>query len=174
MDRSFARRGLERGKGILSSGAPASFSVEVTLAGDQGNIECEFGDIFYLEVDLENTGNTALDSRRKEHPDYLSYHWGSSTGETLDHEGLRTPLLEAIPPGGRAVLPIRVSVTPGAQEAVIVIDVVREGVAWSSELGGSKVEVPRTITSGSAADMLADLLTTDGLIETNGAGVVEF
>lgn len=174
MDRSFARRGLERVKGVLSSRVPASFSVEVDLAGDQGNIECEFGDIFYLEVDLENTGNTALDSRRKDHPDYLSYHWKSSTGETLDHEGLRTPLLDPVPPGGRAILPMRVSVTPGAGEAVIVIDVVREGVAWSSEPGGSTVEVPCTITSGAAADLLADLLTADGLVETSAAGVAEF
>jgi SAM-dependent methyltransferase len=174
MDRSFARRGFERVRGLVSSGAPAAFYVEVALAADPGDIERELGDIFYLEVDIRNTGNTALDSRREGHPDYLSYHWKSDTGMTLDHDGLRTPFLEPVPPGARAVLPMRVSVTPRAGEAVIVVDVVREGVAWSSELGGSTVEVRCTISSESAAGLMAGLLTSDSRVETGGAGVAEF
>jgi SAM-dependent methyltransferase len=174
MDRSFARRGLERVKGLVSPGAPATFSVEVALAADPGDIKRESGDIFYLEVDIRNNGNTPLDSRREDNPDYISYHWKSGAGASLDRDGLRTPFLEAVPPGARVVLPMRVSVTPTAGEAVIVVDVVREGVAWSSELGGSTVDVGCTITSGGAAGLMEGLLTRDSRVVTGGAGVAEF
>ena len=161
-------------KGLLSSGNRRQLSVEIELVDAPGKINCEFGEIFQLVVSLRNLGDSILDSRRPEHPDYLSYHWETPDGRTLDYDGLRNPFLDPITPGSRASVRMRVSVTPRVEEAVLVVDLVREGVAWLSELGGQTATVPCEISVGDDVQRSAERLDDDTEGGTHASTVEEF
>jgi SAM-dependent methyltransferase len=148
-------------KGLLRPGDRPRLSVEIGPAEAPARINCEFGEIIHLEVSVKNTGESVLDSRRPGNPDYLSYHWEAPDGRILDRDGLRNPFLEPVVPGSRVSRRMRVSVTQRVKQAVIAVDVVREGVAWLSQLGGGTLKIPCEISVGEGVERLAERLEDD-------------
>lgn len=110
-------------------------------------LECDYGDILELGVRVSNEGSEVLDSSHPFHPDFLSYHWLSPEGESLVEDGFRTPLLSIVHPGQSQVVRLKVSVSAMVGEAVLEIDMVKEGIYWFAEVGGKPLRIPCSIGS---------------------------
>lgn len=111
-----------------------------------GRLECTFGDIIELNIRVKNLGSSTWSTGRTRQPDFVSYHWEVPTGESLEHEGLRTPLPCPVIPGESVAVRMKVSVTAPGEEAVLAVDMVREGEAWFSDLGTTPLRVPCSIS----------------------------
>jgi hypothetical protein len=92
------------------------------------------GERFQLTLRLTNTGWFHWGSSDRE-PVMLSYHWIDSKGRTLVYDGLRTPLAMPVPADHSVETVLRVEAPAPPGRAVLVIDLVHEGVAWFSEQG---------------------------------------
>lgn len=89
-----------------------------------------------VQVTVTNTGTVAWSGRSRSSW-ALSYHWLEATaGTVVDFEGVRTPFVSSVAPGGRATVAARVVAPPLAGEYVLAWDVVEEDVAWVSQHGG--------------------------------------
>ena len=146
--------------------APA-FLVLVEVVGDPGPVRCAYGDIFYVKARIRNLGTETLDSGRPTRPDYLSYHWETPDGGSLDYEGLRTPLPAPVPPGGELFCPVRISVTVGPGDVVARVEPVREGEAWIEVAGDGAAMVECTVARSDDEDELRSRL--ERLAEEGGS-----
>jgi hypothetical protein len=63
----------------------------------------------------------------------ISYHWRTPAGETVVWEGLRTPLPHDVAPGGEIELLVEVQTPREPGTYVLVLDPLRERLAWFSE-----------------------------------------
>jgi SAM-dependent methyltransferase len=137
----------KKARSIVSrlKGGQASLHATTEPAGDVERGRCDYGDIFEIIVRVTNDGNESLDSSHPFHPDFLSYHWLGTAGDELVSDGFRTPLLGIVHPGQSQVVRLRVSASAMVEEAVLVIDMVREGICWFAELGGDPVKIPYEI-----------------------------
>ena len=59
------------------------------------------------------------------------------TGSTVVWDGLRTPLTADVPPGATATVNARVSAPPAGGPYNLTVDLVREGIGWLGQVGGS-------------------------------------
>ena len=89
---------------------------------------------------MANVGTAALSSHDPVTAS-LSYHWINASGTEVVHGGRRTGLNPSLPPGAYAQIPMRVTAPgePGLYR--LQLDVVREHIAWLSDLGASTHEV---------------------------------
>lgn len=172
----FVKKPIWRKSSRSVTGEADSRRVGIRILDHPGPVEREYGDMFYLRVELENLGGDNLDSERPSKPDYLSYHWETATGQALDHEGLRTPLPSAVPPGGSLILPMRVSVTVGPGEAVLRASVVREGEAWFPARETSRSRLAYQIAAGADESRLREEVkqVTGGGVKTRAETVEGF
>ena len=85
-------------------------------------------------------------------PVYLSYHWRTEEGVTVEHEATRTALTRDVPPNkqARQEVTIDVPTEPGAY--TLTLDAVREHVAWFSSRGGATCEAQVEVIAPAAAD----------------------
>ena len=80
-----------------------------------------------VNVRVENDGPSTLSSNGA-HPVRLSYHWIDSAG--VEHEGIRTALLDDLPPGGSVTLPVFVEAPLKSGSYKLRIRAVQEEIAW--------------------------------------------
>lgn len=97
---------------------------------------------FSVNLRVSNSGSCTLSSRGPQ-PVMLSYHWIGPDGDL--QEGLRTPLLDDLPPGLTISIPLFVAApsTPGPFR--LMIRAVQEGVEW---LEHSSVEFEIEVSGG--------------------------
>jgi hypothetical protein len=60
----------------------------------------------------------------------VSYHWRSPTGETVDVEGIRSPLTAPLGPGETQIVPVWVAAPAEAGQYILEFDLVHEHVRW--------------------------------------------
>jgi hypothetical protein len=91
-------------------------------------------------VELENAGTAEWRSAGEPRGIHLAYHWLDELGNPIVWDGLRSPLGQPVPPGGRlrADLLIRGPIPPGGYR--LAIDLVDEGRAWFAEFGNAPLE----------------------------------
>jgi len=98
------------------------------------------GESFQVSLTLTNTGWLPWSSSDSQ-PVLLSYHWRDSRGRTLMQDGLRTPLATSFPPGHSAGVVLRVQALDAPGRALLVIDLVHEGVTWFSDQGVAPYQI---------------------------------
>lgn len=74
----------------------------------------------------------------------VSYHWLDDRGEPVVWDGARTPLPQAVEPGGELSLEVRLRAPQRPGRYRLAWDMVHEGVAWFSERDPSP-QPPRTV-----------------------------
>lgn len=87
-----------------------------------------------LTVELENAGSAEWRSRGDEGVQ-LSYHWLDLRGNAIIWDGERTPLAEAVDPGRRVRLPLRLRAPLPPGRYVLGVDLVEEFRFWFAEIG---------------------------------------
>lgn len=102
----------------------------------------EPGGTVLLLATVRNDGKTPWSSDGPV-PVNLAYHWLDQDGGTVDFEGQRTALPEQIEPGMMVEIPMRVKAPRRPGRYVLVLDLVRENVAWFSSRGADthRVEI---------------------------------
>lgn len=145
MDR--VKRTLKRLERRLSGPREQALAAAIEAPDGPRRLECTFGDIIELNVRVKNLGSSVWSTGRARQPDFVSYHWEAPGGDSLDYDGLRTPLPCPVTPGETAAVRMKVSVTAPWEEAVLVVDMVREGEAWFSELGTRPLRIPCLISA---------------------------
>ena len=89
------------------------------------------GDVFGLPVTVTNTSEGTWPARGAARVQ-LAYHWLDADGETIVREGVRTPLPGPVAPGESIALEMEILAPPGPGRYTLVLDAVRERVAWFS------------------------------------------
>jgi phosphoglycerol transferase MdoB-like AlkP superfamily enzyme len=84
-----------------------------------------------VAVEIRNLGRHGWSA---EYGDALAYHWLSSEGEVVEWDGLRTPLVEPVPPDARRVIEAALRTPDRAGDYLLVWDIVREREHWVSQL----------------------------------------
>ncbi len=121
-----------------------------------------------VQVTVVNTGNITW-SATGATPFNLAYHLYDKAGKTLVWDGARTPLGTDLAPGQSRTLPLTFPVPSTSGDYTLAVEMVREGVGWFSQLGGTPaVRIPLAVTSGLSAAYGAT--TTPGQV-TIGATV---
>jgi SAM-dependent methyltransferase len=88
---------------------------------------------FEIEVRVRNDGAQPLKSLPP-YPVHLSYHWLDATSrEAVQFEGLRSPLLPFVRPGGSLSATVHVRPPPRSGPHVLRVTLVQEGVRWFDE-----------------------------------------
>jgi hypothetical protein len=67
-------------------------------------------------------------------PIHLSYHWFDAGGNITVFEGVRTPLIPSVEPGGSETYEVKIAAPPGPGQYRLHITLVQEGVGWFDEL----------------------------------------
>jgi hypothetical protein len=67
-------------------------------------------------------------------PINLSYHWFDTNGNITVFEGVRTPLIPSIEPGGSQTYEMKIAAPPEPGEYRLRVIVLQEGVSWFDEL----------------------------------------
>ena len=96
--------------------------------------------------------------------DRMSYRWIDDDGEIVVRDGLRTPLPGPVAPGESVVLDVRVRglATPGRY--TLVLEMVREHVAWYGDPVRGRAELRLRVMRGSSALGLGLLALACGLV----------
>ena len=113
------------------------------------------GELFEVPVRLVNRSLSAWSSAGPL-PVKLSYRWLDPAGKTLDLASRRTRIEPPVPPGGELAAAIAVEAPPAAGRYTLVLDLVREHVAWFSRRGGEVADAPVEVASRPAAPATAD------------------
>lgn len=89
-----------------------------------------------VEVEVENAGTAVWRAGIN-----AAYHWLDERGNPIVWDGLRTPFTEAVAPGGRRALPMRLRapIPPGRYR--LALDLVDEGRLWFAEAGSERLEL---------------------------------
>lgn len=101
---------------------------------------------FSVNIRIRNTGKSIISSTVDTEPVLISYHWYNENDEAL--EGIRTPLLMDIAPGGELTVPVFFQ-APG-QEGIYRLEIcaVHESLRWlDSNLLQFNVKVSESSTS---------------------------
>jgi hypothetical protein len=103
-----------------------------------------FGATHTLDIPLTNSGTSAWPAGGST-PVRLSYHWHDSAGHLLVWDGVRTALPADVPSGGSTTITARVTAPELGGAVRLTFDLVREGVAWFQDLGGTPVQFGTTV-----------------------------
>ncbi len=87
------------------------------------------GERFTVGVDLANVSSATL-RMAPPNPVQLSYHWLDAINGMAVVEGVRTPLVEPLPPGGIGVVEVRVIAPNEAGRYLLRVAAVQEFVRW--------------------------------------------
>jgi SAM-dependent methyltransferase len=122
--------------------------VRLELAGELPASLYRLGDVIYLDVRVTNVGEGEIGSSAGkswwegwDNQDFLSYHW-SASGKRQKWEPRRTPFAEPLAPGESAVVRLTVVVSARESDAVLEVDMVREGEFWYAEVGDRALRLP--------------------------------
>ncbi len=108
------------------------------------------GEHFTLDLRLWNTSEHPWPAEGATRVN-LSYHWLGPAGERRVWDGLRTGLPRDVPPGGQVRVELRVRAPAEPGDYRLVLDPVRERVAWFSERNaGLSWETPVEVLAGEA------------------------
>lgn len=140
MDR--AKRALGGVRRRLKGAESPSLMASIEPLDPSLELEFAYGEIMEIPLRIENLGSEVWDTHRSRNPDLVSYHWETVKGESVDQDGLRTPLPSPVPPGGSVTVRLRVSVSTSLEDAVLSVDMVREGEAWFSQRGSASLRIP--------------------------------
>ena len=127
--------------------APVTYAV---VFGAPASASAYFGEAKSLPVSVTNSGNIAWNATGP-NPVDLAYRLVDQDGNVVIAEGTRTPLAADVPPGGTAALTLSYVAPSRAGTYTLVIDLVREGVAWFAALGSAPFRQSVAVTSGLAA-----------------------
>ena len=93
------------------------------------------GELLRVRLRQKNRSFRTWSSSHPEHPDLAGYHWLDRRGQVVIWEGERTSLPRSIQPDEECEVEMRIK-TPGHPGRFLLeFDMVREGLAWSSEAG---------------------------------------
>jgi hypothetical protein len=125
------------------------------IVADQNPITLAAGETMTTTVQLRNTSIVAWQASGPQ-PVRLSYHWlDAATKQTVVLNGLRTDLLDDLPPDAEVVLAARVRAPAAPGQYILQWDVLQEHVTWFSTYRNPMVNVPVTVTPSSQAVVTA-------------------
>ncbi|MGH2378987.1 MAG: SpoIID/LytB domain-containing protein, partial [Candidatus Limnocylindria bacterium] len=111
-----------------------------------------------------NSGSAAWTSGG-DSPVNLSYHWHDEAGNTVVWDGVRTALPSDVAPGETVTADMQLVAPPSDATYRLTIDLVREGVGWFGQFGGTApatvdvVVAPIFFAAGYASTESADAYT---------------
>ena len=122
----FNRLGMNTPEVIDASGSMAALA-GVSFIGQRER--------FTLGVEISNCGGQIWCGEGNR-PVQLSYHWLNENGETVEHDGHRSPLPgSAVRPGQTVRADVMVEAPDRPGNHVLVISMVQEGVCWFEDRG---------------------------------------
>ena len=139
--------------------APIFFAAQYAAAA---SVIAYVGEIKTIPVTVTNTGNVPWGGTDTVN---LAYHVLDASGQVLVWEGLRTAL-GTVAVGGSKQVQLTVIVPATLGQYTLVIDAVREGVAWLGDAGSAPARVAMRVDSGYSAGYAA---TTTPQVATIGA-----
>jgi hypothetical protein len=83
-------------------------------------------------------------------PVLLSYHWLDTAGQTVQFDGRRSDLPAAVASGDSALAEIQVTAPKEPGDYLLVLDAIREPIAWFSARGGATFDAPVEVVAGTA------------------------
>ena len=115
--------------------------------GPPGAVTATIGEQKSIPLSLTNTGNVTWNASG---PNSLSvaYHLFDAAGKTVLWDGPRTSIATDLAPGASRMVNVVYTAPPSIGSFTLAIDVVREGVAWLSQLGSPAAQFPLVVTSG--------------------------
>src|SRR5207253_433525 len=129
---------------LLTTVAPITYAAGFTSAA---LASAYFGEVKTLQMNVTNTGNqpwTASGSN----PVDLSYHLFDENGNPVIWDGPRIPLGGDIAVGASKQFTITYTAPSTAGTYTLVIDLVREGIAWFASLGSQPFRQSFAVSSG--------------------------
>lgn len=90
----------------------------------------------YISVTIQNRGEQAWQHCEPQQIN-LSYHWLSPSGQTIEHDGVRTNLPHDLAVGESITLEMQIEPPEQAGDYLLELDLVQEGVGWFSAMGAN-------------------------------------
>ncbi|HLF28109.1 MAG TPA: O-antigen ligase family protein [Anaerolineae bacterium] len=127
-------------------------------------LSVEAGQLITVDVALQNRGELTW-SAFGEYPVFLSYHWyDPSRAQTIVFNGVRTPLLQDVSPGGQALLAARVLAPGQPGRYILRWDMVHEEVIWFSAKNAVTGDLPAEVTPARSGSLPPSLLEPFDLV----------
>jgi peptidoglycan hydrolase-like amidase len=104
------------------------------------------GTAYKIPVTVTNSG-TATWTVGGDTPVRLSYHWKDQAGRIVRWDGERSLLASDVAPGASVTIQLGVTAPATAGTYVLVIDLVREGVGWFADFGGTAAPTKNVVVS---------------------------
>jgi len=104
------------------------------------------GKSYSFPVTVTNTGSAAW-TPSGGNPVNLAYHWHDAKGNTVVWDGTRTPLAADVAPGAPTTMQMKLTAPATAGTYRLTVDLVREGVGWFSQFGGTSAPVVSVVVA---------------------------
>ncbi|MDE3103008.1 MAG: hypothetical protein KGJ98_12320, partial [Chloroflexota bacterium] len=121
--------------------APVRFAAAYSAASSAA---AYIGQTVTLPVTVTNAGNVPWGGNT---PVNLGYHIVDASGNPVVWDGARVPL-GTVPPGTAATVQLAYTAPLAIGSYTLVLDAVREGIAWFSSIGSPPARIPLQVTSG--------------------------
>ncbi len=117
-------------------------------------------ELLFLDIDITNIGSQTWPHQGRG-TFSLSYRWRDSNGQFIAGEGLHIALDRSVAPGQTVTieLPVEPPARPGSYR--LAVELVQEGVAWSSELGVPSLDLPVEVVAGSVSGKVVCLINSN-------------
>jgi hypothetical protein len=139
----------ERGTDPVLAAVRIGTGFGATYEAPAGATAFEAGSTSSIEIKLRNSGTVTWPAGGA-NPVRLSYHWLSG-GAVLTWEGLRTALPKDIAAGESVTVQLAVMPPERAGTYTLRVELVQEGVAWSSDLGVTAIDIEAGVRAGYVA-----------------------
>ncbi len=136
--------------------SPSRTSIAVQTAtyrvgyGSPGAVTATIGEQKSVALSLTNTGNVTWNAAGP-NPISVAYHLNDAAGNTVVWDGARTAIGGDLAPGASRTVTVAYTAPSSIGSYALLIDVVREGVAWLSQTGSPPSRFPLAVTSGYAS-----------------------
>jgi SpoIID/LytB domain protein len=100
---------------------------------------------YTVNVPVSNSGVAAWNATGANLVD-LSYHWTDAAGQVVVWDGVRTPLAADVPAGSSTTVAAKVTTPAATGSYTLMVDLVREGVAWFGSLGAIPLKLQTTVS----------------------------
>ena len=100
-----------------------------------------------VQVTITNTGNVSWNAGGANQID-LGYHITDGAGNVVLWDGTRTLLASDVAPGASVTVPVTFTAPTSTGTYTLSVDMVREGVAWFSQMGVPTKDLAIPVTSG--------------------------
>lgn len=101
---------------------------------------------YTFPVSVSNSGSATW-TAGGDAPVRLSYHWHDEAGNTVVWDGVRTPLPNDVAPGESVTVQMQLIAPPADATYRLTIDLVREGVGWFQQFGGTAPAVVEVVVA---------------------------